>query len=244
VPVFPHRFAEDLRAIDWFGEPFALARFGDGELACIEGRAYSPYGLGMGTETWRSELGVPLRAELQQALAASDEGYYVGVPPICCQGIFSGEATAYVTAPWERRVPATLFSYANHARFHEIAGGLELRKRSVLVAGKGGDLAVPLDAINHSAWLEPLLQELFAVRQPILVAAGPAACVLVHQYWLRAPKRQVIVDVGSVFDEDLFGHGTRMHTVAGGSGPRGMAFHECKLHGREPCHPDCRPSRF
>lgn len=243
MPAFRHRFADDLRAIDWFGEPFALARFGDGEISCIEGLEYEPYGSMFGTETWKGDGAAPLRKELRLALKADVEGYYVGVPPICCQAVWSGRTRAYVQAPPERQVAATIFSYSNHARFHEIARQSGLREKAVLVAGKGGDIGVPLDAINHRSWLEPTLEELFKVKgRPILVAAGPAACVLVHQYWLRAPDPQVIVDIGSVLDEELHGRGTRMHTA--GVDPRGMRFHDCRLHGPDPCHEGCSPSRF
>lgn len=243
MPTFSHRFADDLQAIDWFGEPFALARFADGELACIEGRAHDPYGSRFGTETWSGSGPMPLRAQLRQSLEADLEGYYLGLSPMCCQGACAHRLGTRVNTPPERRVAATLFSYGNHVRFHELEKRLELRKRSVLVSGKGGDLQVPLDAINHEDWLEPLLEKLLAVRgKPILVAAGPAACVLVHQYWLRAEEPQVIVDIGSVLDEQLHGRGTRMHTA--GPDRVGMRFHDCKLHLVGACHPGCKPSRF
>jgi hypothetical protein len=241
---FPHRFRDDLKALDWFGEhPFALARFGDGEMACIEGHPYEPYGLMFGTETWRGDACTPdMRGKLREALQADVEGYCVGLPPICCQAEASGLATRHVTCPLERRCCATIFSYANYKRFRRRSSLINLRSRSVLVAGRGGDIDVPLDAINRDGWLEPLLEKLFRLERPILVAAGPAACVIVHQYWIAAPRRQVIVDVGSVYDVDLHGHGTRMHTA--GPDPRGMSAHHCRLHGSASCHPHCRPSRF
>lgn len=236
MPVFTHRFRDDLCAIDWFGEAFALARFADGERACIEGTDYSPFGAGLGTETWSAQGKAPWRSALNQAMEADVDGYYVGVSPFCCQARDASWFRDKVKAPWHRRVAATLFSYGNYDYALHLATSLRLRERSVLVSGVGGDLAVPLAAINADWDLEGLLGELRKVRRrPILVAAGPMACVIVHRYWTTTPPehRQIIVDVGSLFDEELHGGPTRMHMQK--ADPRAMRHHICELHGKVRC---------
>ena len=49
----------------------------------------------------------------------------------------------------------------------------------------------------------------------ILVSAGPAAAVIIHKYWTRAARKQVIVDVGSAIDEATKGRKTRRYQVPG-----------------------------
>ncbi|HEV3003349.1 MAG TPA: glycosyltransferase, partial [Pirellulales bacterium] len=60
-------------------------------------------------------------------------------------------------------------------------------------------------------------KRLLPVRRPILVSAGPAACIVVHKYWQRATpeRRQTIVDVGSAIDELTKGRKTRQYQVPG-----------------------------
>jgi len=242
MPVFTHRFRDDLCAIDWLGEPFALARFADGERACIQNKAYSPFGAGLGTETWKADGHMPWRKALMRAMKCDLEGYYVGISPACCQPQDHTWYRTRVAAPWNRRTSATLFSYGNYDYARHLAAGLRLRERSVLVSGVGGNYSVPLDAINQMWDLPSLIRELGKVRdRPILVAAGPMACVIVCRYWeMTAPEhRQIIVDVGSLFDEELHGGATRMHMMK--ADPRAMRHHFCELHGRVPCSsPVCR----
>jgi hypothetical protein len=71
--------------------------------------------------------------------------------------------------------------------------------------------------VNSDFDLDALVRRLLAVRRPILVSAGPAACVIVHEYWQRAvpEQRQVIVDVGSAIDELTKGRKTRQYQVPG-----------------------------
>jgi len=236
MPVFTHRFREDLCSIDWLGDAFALARFADGERACIEGKKYKPFGAGIGTETWDASRTMPWRAELEASLSAELDGYHVGISPACCQSTDHSWYVRHVGVPWHRRTSATLFSYGNYDYAKHLAAGLRLRQRSVLVSGVGGDHTVPLDAINQVWDLDALVIELGKVRnRPILIAAGPMACVIVHRYWNETPPqhRQVIVDVGSLFDEDLHGGATRMHMM--NADPRAMRQHFCELHGRSRC---------
>jgi len=229
-----HDFRGDLDAIDWFGAPFALARFADGELACMQLKAgYRPYGFGMGTETWASSDAEPWRHRLEAALSADLPGYYVGVSAPCCQGP-STYALRSRVANYRRMTYATLFTYGNYDRFRERARKIGLRERSVLVGCEGTrvDIGVPRDAIAREDWdLDGLLTELLEVRRPILVAAGPAACVIVHEYWRRQERgrKQICVDVGSVWDEELHGLKTRMHNQR--YDRRRMRRHRCYLHG-------------
>jgi hypothetical protein len=47
------------------------------------------------------------------------------------------------------------------------------------------------------------------------LSAGPASCIIIHKYWQRAVKKQVIVDVGSAIDERTKGRKTRQYQVPG-----------------------------
>ena len=80
---------------------------------------------------------------------------------------------------------------------------------TVLVSSSGGDFSVPRNAVNPLFDYQPLLKQLFEVDRPILVAAGPIAKILIYDYWRLAPRKQVIVDIGSVLDPMIYGRPTR-----------------------------------
>lgn len=239
-----HQFSNDLYTmLGWLeqGRPFALSRFGDGELAVLEEREHRPYGSMFGTETWLASRAV-LREDLLSSAAYSGEGYFVGVPPICCQFGVRERVLSYIKTPPQRQTYNTIFCNGNYDRLHGWLSGSDVE--FFLVAGEGtmADVEVPLDAICQSAWLEDAVQAMMGATAPILVAAGPAACILVHRYWTSGRASVPVVDVGSALDEILWGKPTRWHTVGGGASA--SRWHDCTLHGREPCAAGCSPHRF
>ena len=84
-------------------------------------------------------------------------------------------------------------------------------KNTVLVSCKNGDFTIPERATNPVWDYKPLLQELFKVDKTILIAAGPMKCGLIYDYWIQAPNKQIIVDIGSTLDWKIHGKPTRAY---------------------------------
>jgi hypothetical protein len=103
-----------------------------------------------------------------------------------------------------------LFALPNYRRFQQID-----TSEMAIVASEGGDYWVPEDVMNSNFDFDRLVERLLAVERPILVSAGPASCIIIHKYWERAVKKQVIVDVGSAIDERAKGRKTRQYQSAG-----------------------------
>jgi len=237
--VFTHDFEADLRALDFFGRPFALARFADGEMACIEAKGYTPFGKMYGTETWDTRRPSKYPRHMREALACKLPRYAVGLPTICCHPSCWLAARKIVRQVPEWTTYSSMFSFANRPRFLAMAEQLRLRQRCVLVSGVGGDLSVPLDLYNRKDFdLADLIAELRTIRdKPILVAAGPMAGVIVHRYWASTPEqdRCTIVDIGSAWDRELHGKPTRSDMQDRSK----KKNHNCKLHGARPCFDGC-----
>lgn len=198
---FTHDFQEDFKKIDLKRHPFALARFGDGEMAICSGRAVKVsdgWSFGGGENQFSSLLNQALRADL--------EGFHIGISCRCCDAKGNAWYRANVQAPEERWTFANIFANGNYDAFLK----LDLAN-TALVSCRGGDVSVPQHAIHDNLDLDEILCQLFALDRPILVAAGPLSCILIHQYWLRAPRKQVIIDIGSSLDPILHGRPTRAY---------------------------------
>jgi hypothetical protein len=76
---------------------------------------------------------------------------------------------------------------------------------------------VPDDLVTGRTDIDAIVERLLGVERPILLAAGPASCVIAHKYWMRADprRRQTIVDVGSAIDELTKGRTTRQYQLPG-----------------------------
>lgn len=219
---FTQDFRSDLTAFaEAFqeGPPFALARFGDGEWKLCAGKMVRNE---KKHEVWWSHRHTTEpRRLLLAALRYTAPSYYVGISAGC-----HGPASSYLRGQVRVRKSnltfATLFCHTNYDAFLE----LNLRKGSVLVSSRGGDFAVPKNAVNEEWDLDGLITQLAEVDRPILVAAGPAACWIVHRYWATQPpaKRQIIVDVGAAYDPEIHGENTRDYHDA----EHGWRRHTCR----------------
>jgi len=174
--------------------PKALARFHDGECKILEGKPYEA------KSGWTTYGNCWLRSRLEQSLRADLDGYFVGISPPCDWP----EGTAVMlpmTAGKHRCTFATIFWHANYPRVqHELEKG-SLRGAAV-VSSSGGHYTVPARGAVEPWDIDALVTELLDEERTILVSAGPCACIIVHQYWLRCPpeRRQTILDIGSAVD--------------------------------------------
>lgn len=200
---FTQDFIKDFGQLDFNGEPFALARFGDGERGfcmgrptpCCDGWYYD------GSDT-------PYALKLRETVRADLPGYYIGISCPCCDPESHKWYLENVRAPLWRVTYANIFVNGNYKRTKKLLKRL-FRTGVALVSSKGGDYTVPENAINPEFDYSGLLEELFRVDRPILVAAGPLANILVYEYWRLAPRKQTIVDIGSVLDRKIQGRRTR-----------------------------------
>ncbi len=212
---FTQDFATDFELLlgAWTArEPFAFARFGDGEAAILRERPV-PFRVQRPTETWDSK-NIPgrFRAELWDSLRYKDEGYYVGMQCPACSDISAKYLRENVSTPLDRQTYAELFCYQNwhridRAKFTDAC----IVTSSSRPEQEGVDsLLIPINAaeiLDAADTVEALLE----VRKPILVAAGPFSNVVIHQYWTKQlPElRQPIVDIGSALDPWLHDTCTR-----------------------------------
>jgi 2-polyprenyl-3-methyl-5-hydroxy-6-metoxy-1,4-benzoquinol methylase len=204
---FTQEFVKDFEQIDLWGRPFAFARFGDGErsicrgvpVACSDGWSFNG-----GSSTFASDLYASLISDFPD--------YYVGISDTCCDREAHEWFMKRVRVPLDRLTFANILVNGNYQRFR----ATDLRG-TVVVASEGGDFTVPEDIAGTGFEIDGLVERLLRVDRPILVAAGPAACVIVHRYWQRADaeKRQSIMDVGSAIDEFTKRRKTRRYHFPG-----------------------------
>lgn len=190
--MFTQDFSKDFDAVLAADKPFALVRFGDGELALCDGRAHQS------ADAWRTLGPTWLRRELVDSLRCELPGWHLGLPPLCCiGGGLKLRSTARV--PLARQTFATLFIHGNLSRAHEIK---ERYSDAIVVGSWFGDLRVPADGVTAPWDVDAVVGKLLEIETPILLAAGPCSNLIALRYWTRqAPdKRQTILDVGSALD--------------------------------------------
>src|SRR5262249_23215750 len=151
---------------------FAFVRFGDGERSICRGRPI------VNCDGWSYD-GAASRfaAELNASLTDTDPDYYLGISDGCCDRETRDWFLERIRAPLAHVTFANIFVNGNYRRFRR----LDL-SGTALVASAGGDFTVPEHLINTDFDLDGLVDRLLTVDRPILVAAGPASCVLIHQY--------------------------------------------------------------
>jgi SAM-dependent methyltransferase len=204
---FTQDFLRDFDQFDFHGRPFAFVRFGDGERSICRGIPL------VNCDGWSYD-GAASRfaADLNASLTFVDPDYYIGISDGCCDREARDWFLERIRVPLEQVTFANIFVNGNYRRFRK----LDL-SGTALVSSSGGDFTVPEHLINSDFDLDGLVDRLLAVDRTILVAAGPASCVLIHKYWLRADpgRRQTIVDIGSVLDEVIKGCKTRCYHYPG-----------------------------
>jgi hypothetical protein len=199
VPEGP--FQRDLERFVSPSRPVALARFHDGEYHVLQGQ---PYDARSGWHVYRESW---IRQRLLAALRANLEDYWVGISPPCDYPV----GTAYYRSQVQtaNRTFATIFWHSNYGRVRETLGDLD--GFAVVGCTPQCDYPVPANGVAEPWDIDALVAQLREERRPILVAAGPSACVIVHDYWRTTPprERQTILDIGAAIDPVLHGRRTR-----------------------------------
>jgi hypothetical protein len=207
---FVQDFRRDFEQIYLRGEPYAFARFGDGERRLCMGQPITV------SDGWNYDgSDTALAVKMREIVSADVPGFYLGISCACCDPEGHDWYMAHIKAPPWRVTFANLFVNANYRRFRK----LDL-SNTVLVSSTGGDFTVPRNAVNPPFDHRPLVEELCAVDKTILVAAGPVGKAIVYDYWTQAPEKQIILDVGSTLDEKIYGTRTRKYQKRWGKNAR------------------------
>lgn len=207
------------------GPPYAFARFADGELALMIGRPHRAK-----SDHWMYSGGnaSPLAAPLYDALNCTLPGWHIGISCPCHQREDCRQLQNLMKLPHRFSQPlppdrlaritfATLFVGQNYFRFRDLSLNLDSLCVVSHQNASGQQFTVPQSGIEPP-WLDwsPLVDALMDVRKPIIVAAGPLANCIIHEYWRRMAAQnfegaQVIIDIGSAADKLLRGRMTRRY---------------------------------
>lgn len=208
VPASRDTFAAALARFVAPERPLALARFHDGEYHVLRGLPYNARsGWHLRDPSW-------IRERLRAALQADLPDLWIGISPPC--DFPRGTAYYRSLVKTKLRTFATVFHHRNFPPA-EAAFRAGPFANACIVACKKGDYDVPANGVATKWDLDGLVTSLLAEKRPILLAAGPCAGVIVHEYWTRCPEgdRQTILDVGAAIDRRIHGRGTRSFHDAG-----------------------------
>lgn len=171
-------------------EPLAFSRFGDGEWYVCNNKP-----LRVENDGWATTEKAWLPPRLVASLQFDMPGYLVGISPSCCQTFATDYYVQNMRVEWTY---ATIFSNANAKRAKEGLQDIKNRTGAIVVSPDSTDFPVPKNAVEAPWDLDGLVTKLLDVDVPIFVAAGPAACVIAHQVWLRGRHKHSVIDVGAV----------------------------------------------
>jgi hypothetical protein len=197
------------------GRHLAFTKFADGERLILDRIQHS---LRKPFEQWDAGDESAFRQRLQDALEANLDRYYIGVSCSCC-----GDASGYkhgvsdhdwylqhIRMPLSRVTISNLFVNGNYDRYIDHMSGRHFRLVSS-AEGMAADFRVPRNAVNTDWDLDGLVDRLCNEDSelPIAVAAGPAGCIIVHEFWKRSSRQRTIIDIGSTLDPIIHGQQTR-----------------------------------
>jgi len=216
--MFTQDHGRDFDALLGQTEPLCLVRFGDGEIALIDGNAHQS------ADAWKVSGPTWLRGNLVDSLRHNGDRWCVGLPPPCClrTGVRIHPA---VRVPTPQRTFATLFLHANLYRVQEV---LERFASAIVVGSWFGDIRVPEDGVSKQWDVDSCVAEIMKADRDVLLAAGPCSNIIALKYWqkISIEKRRFMLDVGSALDV----HHGRMSRHFHDS----MADHHCAWSGPKP----------
>lgn len=196
------------------GGNFSLSRYGDGELAIIEGREIGKNTQAYEIDGWHTNGNAGVFAEdLRESLNREEENFFYGIPCVCCHG--EENKNKYLSMINNKNI-----LFANllvNANFRKFAGYLlSLDREIVLVANeKGYDKEYPFNVVDAMwvkeeciDWYNTYKGEIVASINGIakrhrdalfLISAGPLANIMVDKFYQANPNNSYL-DVGSPLD--------------------------------------------
>ncbi len=201
-------------------EPFALSRFGDGEMVILMGehpqRARRMPGTDYGYVPGDPTYAAPRQVLIDSFRYRADE-YYVA---ICCPHCIGDDDFEWLRVKSgqddEHLTYATVWFYDNYPYYARDVVPLYDEYEVVLVCSREAELErLPFDVsrdirIGRNAWVNEL-DRIDEIRREVehvqgalvLLCAGPLASILAHQLHRVAPQNTYL-DIGSSLDQWLF----------------------------------------
>jgi len=197
-------------------EPFALARFGDGEIGTLRRQWHS--NLEQSSDPQDPSYSGPI-AKLMAAFRYKHPAYFVGIPcPHCVPRDFAWAATES-----GQDIAQLTFSYlltdSNHHFFLNNVVPMFNRYEVILVCDRGANIAgLPFNVskdfrVGMNAWRDDtaIIDELKAYLDKrsssgllFLFAAGMLSCIAIHQLHCYCPLNTYL-DIGSTLDSYFYG---------------------------------------
>jgi len=228
IPAIPEhptkKFPDELNKFNQMilsGEPFALSRFGDGEMIVIHGQAIDLSKKYHGEHKYQphSSKDEKQRAILTEALHYQAENYFVAIACPCCVGMEKFQKLKQQASQQESQLTwANIFVNSNYTTFRSATIGAIKKREPVLFVGhsNGDTNGLPFSVEKHykvgpNAWtndFDRLLNELTTDlsleknNRTILFCAGVLSNLLIYKLTQALPQHTYI-DCGSVFDVDL-----------------------------------------
>jgi hypothetical protein len=209
-------------------EPFALARFGDGEIGVLRRQWFDDTDIS--NDPQDPSFSAPT-ASLMASFQYKHPSYFVGIPcPHCIPPDFawavkeSGQDAAQLTF-------AYLFCNSNYSFFLNNVVPLFSRYEVILVCNRTADITgLPFDVskdfrIGKNAWRDDLavvheLKTYIDERSPtgllVLFAAGPLSNIAIHELHRHCPSNTYL-DIGSTLDGYFYGKSRVMRGYLSGS---------------------------
>lgn len=219
-------------------ENFALVRYGDGELAVINGGSVGEHTQAYQADGWSYEGSTdhPLSQPLRQSLNHTETNYYYGFPCQCCNDAGKNEYLRMILCGQQNITFANLFINGNYKSFlTRFSDYLTLSQRPCVLmatakvklpaAGSNTDARIqswnwadqyllPENAVEAyrvgAEAIEAAVRDLAGAHQNavFIFALGPLAEVLIDSAY-RTNPHNVYLDVGSALDELFYGRKTR-----------------------------------
>mgnify|MGYP006164337883 FL=1 len=218
-------------------DSFALSRWGDGEYRLLKGDyLIRSDGELLRKRTWTftpsQENQKQAAKKITDCLSYEADGLYWGITcPECSVCNVSGWTHYNMYENKDNLTFASMFVNTNHELFKERVPELLKNKTVYFVGHREGNINnLPFEVERHfkvgtNAWLNDLdiLNEIMEVHLAnenaiFLFACGPLSNYLITNLW-RKNQNNVLLDIGSSYDLELYGNWTRsFHIKQGGYG--------------------------
>jgi len=201
-------------------EPFALARYADGECAIMRGRSISNPADKWQSPNTMTQLGI----DLLESLKHTESNYHYGIPCQCCDNPNKQFLLGMIAQNIDNITYSNIFVNANYHRWMDF---IKILNNSVIlianIEGAGKPLpilkvdkyfAIPNNCIDFYTkhkddFLKRLIEGFKDIHnQLVLISAGPLAEIIIHHLYVDNPANTYI-DVGSAIEEIIHGHSTR-----------------------------------